>query len=152
MDTGFGITNPYGRTKYMIEEIIKDTCIANPDFSATLLRHFNPIGNHSSGLIGEDPNGIPNNIIPIIMNVARGKGEELKVFSNDYNTPDGIRRRDYIHVIDLAKGHLAAMEHMKPGVQIYSLGTGQPTSVLELIAAFESASDRKYHIALLHAA
>lgn len=140
MQTGDQISSPYGKTKYMIEEILKDICATNPNFSATLLRYFNPIGNHSSGLIGEDPNGIPNNIMPIIMDVARGKREELKVFGNDYNTPDGTCRRDYIHVVDLAKGHLAAMEHMKPGVQIYNLGTGQPTSVLELIAAFEFAS------------
>lgn len=107
MDTGLGITNPYGRTKYMIEEIIKDTCIANPDFSTTPLRYFNPIGNHSSGLIGEDPNGIPNNVMPIIMDIARGKREGLKVFGNDYDTPDGTCHRDYIHVVDLAKGQKA---------------------------------------------
>ena len=140
MDTGLGITNPYGRTKYMIEEIIKDTCIANPDFSATLLRYFNPIGNHPSGLIGEDPNGIPNNIMPVIMRVAQGKIPQLSVFGNDYDTADGTCRRDYIHVVDLAKGHLAAMNHAKPGVQIYNLGTGTPTSVLELVIAFEKVS------------
>ena len=143
MQTGAGITNPYGRTKYMIEEILKDVCVANKDFSATLLRYFNPVGNHPSGFIGEDPNGIPNNIMPVIMRVATGKLPELKIFGNDYNTADGTGRRDFIHVVDLAKGHLAAMEHAKPGVQIYNLGTGTPTSVLELLAAFEEAAGRK---------
>ena len=143
MKTGYGITNPYGRTKFMIEEILKDVCVAHPEFSATLLRYFNPVGNHPSGLIGEDPNGIPNNIMPVIMRVAQGKLPELKIFGNDYNTADGTGRRDYIHVVDLAKGHLAAMEHATPGAHIYNLGTGTPTSVLELLAAFESAAGRE---------
>ena len=143
MQVGSGIANPYGRTKYMIEEILKDTCAANPDFSATLLRYFNPIGNHPSGLIGENPNGIPNNIMPVIMRVATGKIKELSIYGNDYDTPDGTCRRDYIHVVDLAKGHLAAMQHVKSGVSVYNLGTGKPTSVLELLAAFESAAGRK---------
>ena len=140
MQVGSGIANPYGRTKYMIEEILKDTCAANPDFSATILRYFNPIGNHPSGLIGENPNGIPNNIMPVIMRVATGQIKELNIYGNDYDTPDGTCRRDYIHVVDLAKGHLAAIQHIKPGISIYNLGTGKPTSVLELLAAFESAS------------
>ncbi len=127
----------------MIEEILKDVCVAHPEFSATLLRYFNPVGNHPSGLIGEDPNGIPNNIMPVIMRVAQGKLSELKIWGNDYDTPDGTGRRDYIHVVDLAKGHLTAMEHAAPGAHIYNLGTGTPTSVRELIAAFESASGRK---------
>ena len=143
MQTGSGITNPYGRTKYMIEEMLKDVHIAHSDFSATLLRYFNPIGNHPSGLIGENPNGIPNNIMPVIMRVATSKIKELSVYGNDYNTPDGTCRRDYIHVVDLAKGHLAAMQHVKSGVSAYNLGTGKPTSVLELLAAFESAAGRK---------
>ena len=143
MQTGLGITNPYGRTKYMIEEILKDICVAHSEFSATLLRYFNPVGNHPSGLIGENPNDIPNNIMPVIMRVARGELPELKVFGNDYDTPDGTGQRDYIHVVDLAKGHLAAMEHAKPGVNIYNLGTGTPTSVLELIDAFEAAAGRE---------
>ena len=107
MQTGSQISSPYGKTKYMIEEILKDICATNPNFSATLLCYFNPIGNHTSGLIGEDPNGIPNNIMPIIMDVARGKREELKIFGNDYDTPDGTCRRDYIHIVDLAKGQKA---------------------------------------------
>ena len=140
MKTGYGITNPYGRTKYMIEEIIKDTCKAHSGFSAVILRYFNPVGNHPSGLIGEDPNGIPNNIMPVILRVARGKQDRLSVFGNDYDTPDGTCRRDYIHVVDLAKGHLAAMRHMKLGASVYNLGTGTPSSVLELLSAFQSAS------------
>ena len=143
MQVGSGIANPYGRTKYMIEEILKDTCAANPDFSATILRYFNPIGNHPSGLIGENPNGTPNNIMPVIMRVATGQIKELNIYGNDYDTPDGTCRRDYIHVVDLAKGHLAAIQHIKPGISIYNLGTGKPTSVLELLAVFESAAERK---------
>lgn len=142
MKTGYGITNPYGRTKFMIEEILKDTCLAHPDFSATLLRYFNPVGNHPSGLIGEDPNGIPNNIMPVIMRVAQGKLPELKIFGNDYDTADGTGRRDYIHVCDLAKGHLSSLRKATPGVHVYNLGTGKPTSVLELLAAFEKAAGR----------
>ena len=143
MKTGGAITNPYGRTKFFIEEIIKDYVIAHPDFNATLLRYFNPIGAHESGLIGEDPNGIPNNLMPIIMRVADGRIEKLQVFGTDYPTEDGTCRRDYIHVVDLAKGHVAALEHMKPGVSIYNLGTGKATSVKEMIAAFEQASGRE---------
>ncbi len=143
MKTGYGITNPYGRTKYMIEEIIKDTCASDSSFSAVILRYFNPVGNHPSGLIGEDPNGIPNNIMPVILRVARGKQDKLSVFGNDYDTPDGTCRRDYIHVVDLAKGHLAAMRNMKPGASVYNLGTGTPSSVLELLSAFQSAAGRE---------
>lgn len=140
MKTGCGITNPYGRTKYMIEEIIKDTCASDPSFSAVILRYFNPVGNHPSGLIGEDPSGIPNNIMPVITRVAKGLLPKLSVFGNDYDTPDGTCRRDYIHVVDLARGHLAAMRHMLPGASVYNLGTGKPSSVLELIDAFQTAS------------
>lgn len=143
MPTGQGITNPYGETKYVIEEILKDVAIADKQFEAVILRYFNPVGNHPSGLIGEDPNGIPNNLMPIIMKVARGEIEELSVFGDDYNTPDGTCLRDYIHVVDLAKGHVAVIDKMEPGIAIYNLGTGKSTSVLEMINAFEKASGKK---------
>jgi len=143
MQTGGQIANPYGKTKFFIEEIIKDYTVSDPTFKATILRYFNPIGAHESGLIGEDPNGIPNNLMPIIMRVSQGKIPELSVFGDDYNTEDGTARRDYIHVVDLAKGHVAAIEHIKDGVSIYNLGTGRPSSVLEMIAAFEKASGEK---------
>ena len=143
MSTGGQISNPYGRTKFFIEEIIKDYVVSDPSFKATILRYFNPIGAHESGLIGEDPNGIPNNLMPIIMRVAQGKIPELSVYGDDYDTEDGTARRDYIHVVDLAKGHVAAIEHIKDGVSIYNLGTGKPSSVLEMIAAFEKASGKK---------
>jgi UDP-glucose 4-epimerase len=143
MSTGGQITNPYGRTKFFIEEIIKDYVIAHPDFNATILRYFNPIGAHSSGLIGEDPNGIPNNLMPIIMRVADGRIAKLQVYGDDYPTADGTCRRDYIHVVDLAKGHVAALKNIKAGVNIYNLGTGKATSVKEMIAAFEAASGKE---------
>ncbi|MBR6961758.1 UDP-glucose 4-epimerase GalE [Candidatus Saccharibacteria bacterium] len=143
MTTGMNLTNPYGRTKYFIEEIMKDYAIADPEFKATLLRYFNPIGAHESGLIGEDPNGIPNNLMPIIMCVAEGRIDKLHIYGDDYPTADGTCRRDYIHVVDLAKGHVAAIEHMKNGVEIYNLGTGTPTSVKEMVAAFEKASGKE---------
>ncbi len=143
LPAGHGIANPYGRTKYMIEEILKDVSVANPEFSATILRYFNPIGAHSSGLIGEDPNGIPNNLMPVIMRVATGEIDELSVYGNDYPTADGSCIRDYIHVVDLARGHIAALEKMKPGVKIYNLGTGRGTSVLEMVSTFERVSGRK---------
>lgn len=143
MPTGHGIANPYGRTKYMIEEIIKDLCLADPEFSATLLRYFNPVGAHPSGLIGENPNDKPNNLMPIIMKVATGEFPELSVYGNDYDTIDGTCVRDYIHVVDLARGHIAAMEHMQPGWVAYNLGSGKGTSVLEMISAFEQASGKK---------
>ena len=141
--TGIGITNPYGQTKYMIEQIIQDVVVAHPDFKATILRYFNPIGAHESGLIGEDPNGIPNNLLPYVAQVAVGKLEKVGVFGYDYNTPDGTGVRDYIHVVDLARGHVAALKNIKSGAAIYNLGTGNGTSVLELIAAFEKAADKK---------
>ena len=143
MQTGVGITNPYGETKFMIEEILKDVCRADKDFSATILRYFNPVGCHSSGLLGEDPNDIPNNLMPIIMKVSTGEIPELSVFGDDYDTPDGTGIRDFIHVVDLAKGHVASMEKMAPGVSIYNLGSGKGTSVKEMIAAFEKASGEK---------
>ena len=143
MQTGIGITNPYGETKHVIEEILKDVAEADQKFEATILRYFNPVGAHKSGLIGEDPNDIPNNLMPIIMKVSTGEIKELSVYGDDYDTPDGTGMRDYIHVVDLAKGHVAAIEKMKPGVSIYNLGTGRATSVLEMVAAFERASGGK---------
>lgn len=142
MQTGVGITNPYGRTKYMIEEILKDTCVAMPDFEVSILRYFNPVGAHPSGLIGEDPNDIPNNLMPIIMKVSTGELPCLNIFGDDYDTPDGTGIRDYIHIIDLARGHVATMAKMKPGVSIYNLGTGKGTSVKEMVAAFEKVSGK----------
>ncbi|MBR0372382.1 UDP-glucose 4-epimerase GalE [Candidatus Saccharibacteria bacterium] len=143
MPTGVGITNPYGETKHIIEEILKDVAESDSEFSAVILRYFNPIGNHPSGLIGEDPNDIPNNLMPIIMKVSRGEIKELSVYGDDYDTVDGSGVRDYIHVVDLAKGHVAVIDKMKPGVLIYNLGTGKGTSVFQMIKAFEEASGEK---------
>ena len=140
LETGIKLTNPYGKTKYMIEEILKDLATADPEFRIIALRYFNPVGNHPSGTLGEDPNGIPNNLMPIIMRVYQGKIPELSIYGNDYDTEDGTCLRDYIHVIDLAKGHLAAIQGLKPGFAAYNLGTGHPTSVLEMVTAFEKAS------------
>ncbi len=140
--TGTGITNPYGWTKYMIEQIIRDYCTAHPNFQATILRYFNPIGAHISGMIGEDPNGIPNNLLPYVAQVAVGKLQSVGVFGDDYDTPDGTGVRDYIHVVDLAKGHVAALSHMQHGEHSYNLGTGHGTSVLEIIRAFGKACKR----------
>ena len=141
METGRKITNPYGETKYIIERIISDLSAVWPEFSAVILRYFNPVGAHPSGLLKEDPNGIPNNLMPVIMKVHNGEIPELPVYGNDYDTPDGTCIRDYIHVVDLAKGHLAALPALNtPGVSVYNLGTGRGTSVLEMIAAFEKAS------------
>jgi len=131
-------TNPYGETKAMSERILVDTAKANPHFAVCLLRYFNPVGAHESGLIGEDPNGIPNNLMPYVTRVAKGLLPYLRVFGNDYNTPDGTGVRDYIHVVDLAEGHVAALEKLAPGVSIFNLGTGQGTSVLELVQAFSA--------------
>lgn len=139
---GAGLTNPYGKTKYMIEEILRDYCAAHPDFEAAILRYFNPIGAHESGRIGEDPNGIPNNLLPYVAQVAVGKLEKVGVFGNDYDTPDGTGVRDYIHVVDLARGHVAALQHMLPGANVYNLGTGRGVSVLEIIKAFSQACGR----------
>jgi UDP-glucose 4-epimerase len=138
-------TNPYGRTKLMIEEILRDLYIAENSWSIALLRYFNPIGAHESGLIGENPNGVPNNLMPYITQVAIGKLNELKVFGNDYPTTDGTGVRDYIHVVDLAKGHLKALEKVTASnsVQAYNLGTGKGYSVLELVSAFEKAAGVK---------
>ena len=139
---GVGLTNPYGKTKYMIEQIIQDYCAADPAFEATILRYFNPIGAHESGQIGEDPNGIPNNLLPYVAQVAVGKLQSVGVFGDDYDTPDGTGVRDYIHVVDLARGHVAALQHMKAGANVYNLGTGSGTSVLEIIKAFSKACGR----------
>ena len=135
-------SNPYGWTKSMIEQILVDAAAANPELSVMLLRYFNPIGAHESGLIGEDPQGIPNNLMPFITQVAVGRRDELTVFGGDYDTPDGTCRRDYIHVMDLAEGHLKAIElaMSRKGVEIFNLGIGVPISVLEVIRAFEKAS------------
>lgn len=138
-------TNPYGRSKLMVEECLNDFYKANPDWSITLLRYFNPVGAHPSGKLGEDPNGIPNNLMPFISQVAVGKRECLNVFGGDYPTLDGTGVRDYIHVMDLARGHIAALNkvgHSK-GLHIYNLGTGRGSSVLEMIEAFEKASNKK---------
>lgn len=136
---GVGITNPYGWTKFMNEQIIKDFAATIDGFEATILRYFNPVGAHSSGLIGEDPNDTPNNLFPYISQTAAGRRAEVGVFGDDYDTPDGTGVRDYIHVVDLARGHLAALERSASGVSIYNLGTGKGTSVLEAIAAFSEA-------------
>lgn len=129
-------TNPYGETKAMSERVLTDTANANDGFALSLLRYFNPVGAHESGLIGEDPNGIPNNLMPFVTKVAKGQLPKLSVFGNDYDTIDGTGVRDYIHVVDLAKGHVKAIENLKDGVNIYNLGTGRGTSVLELVNAF----------------
>ena len=138
-------TNPYGQTKFMQEIMLKDIATANSDMGVALLRYFNPIGAHESGLLGEDPNGIPNNLMPYICKVAVGKLPQLNVFGNDYDTPDGTGVRDYIHVVDLAKGHLAALRYLEqtPGVLTVNLGTGKGSSVLDIVKAFEAASGVK---------
>lgn len=133
-------TNPYGETKAISERILNDMAKANPDFSISILRYFNPVGAHESGLIGEAPNGMPNNLMPYITQVAKGKLERLRVFGDDYPTIDGTGVRDYIHVMDLAEGHVAAIKHLTKGIHIYNLGTGKGTSVLQLIKAFEQAN------------
>jgi UDP-glucose 4-epimerase len=142
---GVGITNPYGWTKFMNEQILADTAASDKSWQITSLRYFNPIGAHESGLIGEDPSDIPNNLMPFVAQVASGKREKLSVFGNDYDTPDGTGVRDYIHVVDLARGHLAALAKLKPSgkMQVYNLGTGRGVSVLELVKTFEQASGRK---------
>jgi len=138
-------TNPYGWTKVMIEQILRDYGVSDKEFSAVLLRYFNPIGAHKSGLLGDDPNGIPNNLMPYISRVAAGKLPQLNVFGDDYDTVDGTGVRDYIHVVDLAKGHLSALAYADrhSGVEEVNLGTGRGTSVLELVKAFEKASGVK---------
>lgn len=144
-DFPLSATNPYGRTKLMLEEVLRDLQVADPAWNIALLRYFNPVGAHPSGRLGEDPNGIPNNLMPYIAQVAVGKLKELAVFGDDYPTADGTGVRDYIHVVDLAEGHVRALARLaaKPGVVTYNLGTGCGYSVLEIIAAFEKASGCK---------
>lgn len=139
------ITNPYGQTKSMLEQILTDIQVADPEWNVILLRYFNPIGAHKSGTIGENPNGIPNNLMPYITQVAVGKLEALGIFGNDYDTPDGTGVRDYIHVVDLALGHVKAVEKIKktPGLCIYNLGTGVGYSVLDMVKNFEEATGQK---------
>ncbi len=136
-------TNPYGWTKYMCEQILRDLTVADPEWSVVLLRYFNPVGAHPSGLIGEHPNGVPNNLMPYISQTAIGKRSHLNVFGNDYPTHDGTGVRDYIHVVDLAKGHVAAIAHLvaNPGESVFNLGTGTGYSVLDMVKAFESANN-----------
>lgn len=136
-------TNPYGETKAVCERILTDLSKVNPAFSVAILRYFNPVGAHESGLIGEAPNGVPNNLMPYVTQVAKGKLEKLRVFGNDYPTIDGTGIRDYIHVLDLAEGHVAALEKLTAGAHIYNLGTGKGTSVLELIRTFEEVNQMK---------
>ncbi len=138
-----GTTNPYGSTKLMNEQILKDMTIADKDFGVIILRYFNPIGAHKSGLIGEKPNGIPNNLMPYIVRVASKELKELSIFGNDYPTHDGTGVRDYIHVVDLAKGHLKAIEHITSGIDYYNLGTGNGYSVLDMVNAFERVNGVK---------
>lgn len=141
-DFPISATNPYGRTKLMIEQILQDLYVADPTWNIALLRYFNPVGAHPSGRIGEDPNGIPNNLTPYITQVAVGKLKELGVFGDDYDTPDGTGVRDYIHVVDLAQGHIKALKKLSsnPGVVTYNLGTGKGYSVLEVVKAFSKAT------------
>ena len=144
-DCPLAATNPYGRTKLFIEEILRDLQRADPRWDIALLRYFNPVGAHVSGQIGEDPQGVPNNLMPFIAQVAVGKRERLEVFGDDYPTPDGTGVRDYIHVVDLARGHLAALDRLMraPGLLVCNLGTGRGYSVLEMARAFEAASGRR---------
>ena len=144
-DFPLAATNPYGRTKLMIEQILTDVTVAHDDWSVCLLRYFNPVGAHESGRMGEDPSGIPNNLMPFVAQVAVGRRDHLNVFGGDYPTPDGTGVRDYIHVVDLADGHLAALRHAagRPGCHVFNLGTGKGSSVLELVHAFERAAGRE---------
>jgi UDP-glucose 4-epimerase len=144
-DAPTSATNPYGQSKLMVEKIIADLCSSGPSWSITALRYFNPVGAHASGLIGEDPQGIPNNLMPFLAQVAVGRREELQVFGKDYQTPDGTGVRDYIHVIDLAQGHLSALwhGHGKAGHHIFNLGTGKGNSVLEMLNAFGKACGKE---------
>lgn len=138
---GVGITNPYGQTKYFQECILQDCAKINPKLNVLILRYFNPAGAHPSGLIGEDPKGIPNNLFPFVMRVASREYPRLQIFGNDYNTPDGTCIRDFIHVMDLAEGHVAALKQELPGSHIYNLGTGRGCSVMELVNTFEKVNN-----------
>jgi UDP-glucose 4-epimerase len=144
--TGLGITNPYGQTKYMVEQILMDLGNAEKDWNIVILRYFNPVGAHPSGRIGEDPNGIPNNLMPFVAQVAIGKLPVLKIYGRKFDTPDGTGVRDYIHIVDLAKGHVAALDRITKssgGVEVYNLGTGKGYSVLDMVKGLEKASGRK---------
>lgn len=143
-DFPLSASNPYGRSKLIIEEMLRDIQLADPAWNIAILRYFNPVGAHESGQIGEDPRGVPNNLMPYIAQVAAGRLEQLSVFGGDYPTPDGTGVRDYIHVVDLARGHLAALERLQgdPGLMVHNLGTGKGYSVLEMIRAFEAASQK----------
>lgn len=151
-DSPVSAANPYGRTKLTIEYILKDIYRSDNQWNVSLLRYFNPVGAHESGLMGEDPSGIPNNLMPFITQVAVGKLKKLKVFGDDYNTHDGTGVRDYIHVIDLAIGHIKALESLrkKPGVKTYNLGTGKGSSVLDVVHAFEKANSVKIPYEIVH--
>ena len=142
-DFPLSTTNPYGTTKLFIEHILADLYVANPKWNIVILRYFNPIGAHKSGLIGEDPNGIPNNLMPYIVKVATGELPCLNIFGDDYNTVDGTGVRDYIHVVDLARGHVLALKNREEGIRYYNLGTGHGTSVLELVNTFEKVNNIK---------
>ena len=150
-DSPLSATNPYGRSKLMIEDMLRDLVRARPLWSIDVLRYFNPVGAHESGLIGEDPKGIPNNLMPFIAQVAVGKLERLNVFGEDWETPDGTGVRDYIHVVDLARGHLSALEHPTsgPGLRAYNLGTGKGSSVHQVRKAFEKAADKEIPFTVL---
>lgn len=143
MPVGVGITSPYGQTKYVVETIMQDTAASDKTLSFVALRYFNPVGAHESGQIGEDPSGTPNNLMPYIAQVAAGKRDKLRVWGDDYKTVDGTGVRDYIHVMDLAKGHVAALEHLEPGFDVVNLGSGIGTSVLQMLHAFEKACGHK---------
>ncbi|HPZ35516.1 MAG TPA: GDP-mannose 4,6-dehydratase, partial [Microbacteriaceae bacterium] len=138
--TGIDLANPYAKTKRMIEEILHDAAAADPGLRAVTLRYFNPVGAHPSGLIGEDPVGIPNNLMPVLARVAIGALPGVSIYGDDYDTPDGTGLRDYIHVTDLAAGHLASLERAREGYAVFNLGTGKPVSVIQLIEAFRAAS------------
>lgn len=144
-DFALSATNPYGATKLTIENILRDVCQSDPEWSVALLRYFNPIGSHSSGLLGDDPNGIPNNLLPYLLRVAVGELEILSVYGDDYATPDGTGVRDYIHVVDLSQGHIRALKKIigRTGIEAYNLGTGRGYSVLEVISAFEQTTGVK---------
>lgn len=137
------LSNPYSKSKLMNETVLTDVQKAHPELNVTLLRYFNPVGSHESGLVGEDPKGIPNNLMPFVARVAVGSLPEIGIFGDDYDTPDGTGQRDYIHVVDLAEGHVKALEHAEPGLATYNLGTGNPVSVRELITSFEKAVGRE---------
>lgn len=141
--TGIDLANPYGKTKRMIEEILHDAADADPALAVVSLRYFNPVGAHASGLIGEDPAGIPNNLMPYVARVAVGSLAEVGIFGDDYDTADGTGERDYIHVVDLAAGHVAALEHATPGYEVFNLGTGVPVSVRQVVQSFERAAGRE---------